>query len=178
MAKWVTEEAKKREAFFEVDLLDLLDWPLPFYNELVGPSALKGNYQNAIGKRWAGKIGEADGYLVVAPEYNHGYSAVLKNALDFAYDEWSKKPMAFVSYSASSTAGARGVEQLRLVAIELGLAPLQAALHIPGLPRDMATWDGSTDEKLQKKLDTVLTELAWWAGALKTARKVASGPNL
>jgi NAD(P)H-dependent FMN reductase len=74
-------------------------------------------------------VGEADGYVIVSPEYNHGYSAVLKNALDWVYTEWTKKPVGFVGYG--STGGARAIEQLRQVVVELDMVPLREAIHVP-----------------------------------------------
>ena len=79
--------------------------------------------------KWREKIREADGFIICTPEYNHGYPAVLKNALDYVYFVWGRKAVAFVSWGG--TGGTRGVEQLRLVAVELDMVPIRWAVHIP-----------------------------------------------
>ncbi|MGA9407243.1 MAG: NAD(P)H-dependent oxidoreductase [Bacteroidota bacterium] len=127
-ARYIYDELKKKEEI-QAELIDLRDWLLPFYDEPISPAVNKGNYSNALGKKWASKIGEADGYIIVTPEYNHGYTAVLKNALDWVFPEWNEKPVGFVSYG--SALGARAVEQLRQVVIELRMIPIRNAVHIP-----------------------------------------------
>jgi len=128
-AHYIFDELKKLEDV-EAELVDLRDWPLPFYDEPISPSANKGNYVNELGKKWAAKIGEADGYIMITPEYNHGYSAVLKNAIDWVFHEWKNKPIGFVSYG--NMGGARAIEQLRQVVIELQMVPIRNSIHIPG----------------------------------------------
>jgi len=127
-AHYIFDELKKREGV-EVELVDLRDWPLPFYDEPISPAANKGNYVNELGKKWAAKVGEADGYVMVTPEYNHGYSAVLKNAIDWVFPEWRNKPVGFVGYG--NAGGARAIEQLRQVVIELQMVPIRNAIHVP-----------------------------------------------
>ena len=78
----------------------------------------------------AGRDRTADGFIIVTPEYNHGYSAVLKNAIDYVYDGWNKKPVAFVSYGGPA-GGSRAIEQLRQVAIELQMHPVREQVTIP-----------------------------------------------
>src|SRR4051812_30838227 len=98
---YIFEELKKREGV-AAELIDLRDWPLPFYNEGGSPNSLKGNFENELGNKWNAKIAQADGYIMISPEYNHGYSAVLKNAMDWVYGErWAKKPVGFVSYGST-----------------------------------------------------------------------------
>ena len=87
-----------------------------------------GKYANEIVKTWAEKINEGDAFIIVTPEYNHGYPAVLKNALDSIFQEWNKKAVGFVSYG--NAGGARSVEQLRQVVIELQMVPIRNAVHI------------------------------------------------
>src|SRR5204863_325199 len=133
-AKWIFEEAKKRaeasDGAIDVELLDLRDYPLPFFDEPASPSSIKEPYTNPEVAKWTAKIADGDAFIVVTPEYNHGYPAVLKNAMDYVYKEWNKKVMGFVAYG--SVGGSRSVEQLRAVAIELQMAPLPKAIHIPG----------------------------------------------
>lgn len=116
------------------EIVDPHDLDLPFYNEAASPMAIdngRGEYENAKGKAWAEKVESFDGYVIVTPEYNHGYPAVLKNAFDWAgAKRWGGKPITFVSYGAVS-GGIRAVEQLRQVIIELRAIPLHDAVHIP-----------------------------------------------
>jgi len=95
--KWIYEEAQKKDGV-TAELIDLRNYPLPFYDEPMGPAGLQGKYSTEIATQWAKKVAEADAYIVATPEYNHGYPAVLKNALDYAYNEWNKKPIGFVSW--------------------------------------------------------------------------------
>ena len=127
-AHYIFEELTKREGVV-AELVDLRDWPLPFYDEPISPASNNGNYINEAGKTWAAKIGKADGYIMVTPEYNHGYPAVLKNAIDWVFHEWRNKPVAFVSYG--NAGGARAIEQLRQVVIELQMVPIRSAIHVP-----------------------------------------------
>ena len=171
-AQWIYEEAKKL-AGVEPELLDLRDYPLPFFDEIMGPSSLNGNYSSDGAKEWAKKVAEADAFVVVTPEYNHGYPGVLKNAFDYAYNEWNNKPVAFVSYGG--VGGARSVEQLRQVVIELQMAPIRNAVHIPGaklfpILMGKAEWKPREDAALQDDAKKMLTQLLWWGHALKAAR--------
>lgn len=162
VGKWVFGQLSKNTGI-EAELIDLRDWPLPFYNEVAGPSGLEGNFSVEIAKNWGKKIKAADGYIIITPEYNHGYPAVLKNALDYAYEQWNNKPVAFVAYGGIA-AGSRSVEQLRQVAIELQMAPIREAVYIP------MVWSGFDKEVYNKRLDSLVKQLIWWAKALKTGR--------
>ncbi len=169
VGKWVIEQISKNKEI-EPELIDLRDWPLPFYNEVSGVSYLKGNFSIDLAKKWGKKIGEADGYIIVTPEYNHGYSAVLKNALDYAYVEWNNKPVAFVAYGGM-VGGSRAVEQLRQVVIELQMAPIREAVYIPGVWAAFNEDGSPKDSTVNDSLNSLLVQLLWWATALKTARE-------
>jgi NAD(P)H-dependent FMN reductase len=170
VAKWLMPQLSKRKDI-NVELLDLKDYPLPFYNESDSPEGLEDNYSNELAKKWVAKIREKDAFILITPEYNHGTSAVLKNALDWVYYEWNKKPVAFVSYSPNAAGGIRAVEQLRQTTIELQMAPMHNAIHInyvlDTIDEDGNLLKGHFNERLVKLLD----ELLWWAEALKTARE-------
>src|SRR5258705_6425831 len=117
VAKWVHEIAKKRtDAEFE--LVDIKDYNLPLLDEPVPP--IIGQYSKPHTKAWAAKIGSFDGYVFVTPEYNHGISGALKNAIDFLFAEWNNKAAGFVSYGGAG--GARAVEHLRFVLIVVPIA--------------------------------------------------------
>lgn len=169
VAPWVMEGLKGKD-WIATELLDLRDYPMPFFEETVSPSMAKEPYQNEVVGRWRDKITEADGFIIVTPEYNHGYPAVLKNALDYVYKEWNNKPVGFVSYG--SVGGARSIEQLRLVAIELQMAPIRNSINIPW-PMIVAVREaGNTAplDPIKGSLDNLCTQLMWWAQALKRAR--------
>ncbi len=163
VARWVSALVSSRSEF-HAELLDLRDWALPFF---------EGRGSSAITVEWARKVSEADAYIFVTPEYNHSFPAVLKNAMDSAYAEWNRKPAAFVSYSAGAAAGIRAVEQLRLVAVELRMAPVREAVHLPHVSA-LFDPDGQLLPGAHgRQLDALLEQLQWWARALKTAREIA-----
>src|SRR5437899_2121583 len=120
VAKWVYEVAKKRSDA-EFELVDIKDFNLPLLDEPVPPSL--GQYTKDHTKVWAAKIDSFDAYVFVTPEYNHGTSGALKNAIDFLFKEWNNKAAGFVSYGGAG--GARAVEQLRLVLAELQIATVR-----------------------------------------------------
>lgn len=170
-AAWIAEEIRKREGV-SVETLDLRDYDMPFFNEPVSPSYKQEPYKNEAVARFTKKVEEGDAFIIVTPEYNHGTSGVLKNALDWVYQEWNNKPVAFVSYG--SVGGARAIEQLRLVAVELQMAPIRNAVHIPGeqyFPVVFGKTKASDLFALQTdKAEAMITQLLWWTRALKKAR--------
>ncbi len=170
--KWIFERAKKLENV-HMELLDLLDYPMPFLDEATPPSSLNKQYTNEVVKKWSEKIDQADAFIIVTPEYNHGVSAVLKNAIDHLYPEWNKKPVAFVGYGG--VGGARSVEHLRQIATELEMVPLRNAVHIPGnivfsIQGGQAQWTAETEAGLEKNAEGLLSHLVWWGNVLKNAR--------
>ena len=129
-AKWILQHLEKRNGV-DARLLDLRDYPMPFFDQPVSPSTPgRHPYENEVVKNWTAAIAESDGFVFVTPEYNHGPAAVLKNAIDWVYPEWSRKAAGFVSYG--SALGARSVQQLRQTAIELQLAPVRSSVPHPG----------------------------------------------
>jgi NAD(P)H-dependent FMN reductase len=165
-AQWMFNLAKQR-VDLDVELLDLRDYPLPFFEEPLPPGLARDNYTNPIVVAWKQKITEADGFIICTPEYNHGYPAVLKNALDYVYFAWARKAVSFVSWGGAG--GTRGVEQLRLVAVELDMVPTRWAVHIPNpwFVKDISDIDTDANQQSAKAL---LDHLTWWAGALKDKR--------
>ena len=169
-AVWIAEEISKQEGV-AVEVLDLRDYDMPFFNEPMSPSFKQEPYKNEAVARFTKKIEEGDAFVIITPEYNHGTSGVLKNALDWVYQEWNNKPVAFVSYG--SVGGARAVEQLRLNAIELQMAPIRNAIHMP-FDVVMAVAKGTPDAEIfapyAERAGGLLDQLIWWARALKEAR--------
>jgi NAD(P)H-dependent FMN reductase len=170
-AGWALARLAGREDL-RVEPVDLRDYPMPFYEQDAPPAYGRREYPPEVA-RWAEKMQDADGYLIVTAEYNHGYPAVLKNALDQVFPELNRKPVAFIGYG--NTGGARAIEQLRLVCVELEMAPLRHAVHI--LPAVMVPamraegpFDAEAFASLDERLDTAVTDLVWWAKALARAR--------
>lgn len=168
VADWFGAIAAAREDI-DYEPVDLRDWDLGFFDEPRPPST--GDYQNESQRRWGQKVDAADGFVWITPEYNHGYPAPLKNAIDFLYREWNRKPVSIVSYGAAS-GGVRAAEQLRQVAVEVQMAPLRRAVSIP---RAFRAFDGegrlqADAEYHDRSAVAVLDELAWWATALREAR--------
>jgi NAD(P)H-dependent FMN reductase len=158
----------------DAELIDLRDWPLPQFDRPVSPARITdGEYGNELAKTWGTTIAAADGFVLVSPEYNHGYSSVLKNALDWIFREWNRKPVSFVGYG--SVGGARAIEQLRQVAIELEMAPIRRAVHLPidvylATMKEPAPADPALFAKAEPAAKLMIDELAWWAVALRRAR--------
>jgi NAD(P)H-dependent FMN reductase len=174
-AQWIFQRIKNRGGV-DAQLLDLRDFPMPFFDQ-PAPPAMPGRppYENEVVKKWTAEIARSDGFIFVTPEYNYGPSAVLKNALDWVYPEWNRKAAAFVSYG--SAMGARGVQQLRLTAIELQLAPVRSSVHIPVATLWAHFQGGDVNAglaELEGAAKTMIDDLLWWTAALKTARATAS----
>lgn len=171
---WILDRLKGRDDF-ELKILDLRDHPLPMYESAVSPARSGRDYPTEALARLGAAIDWADGFIIVSSEYNHGYPAVLKNALDSVFVEFNRKPVAFVSYG--SVGGGRAVEQLRLVAVELEMAPLRHAVHIlPDLMRPAMTTDSFSPEmfeSLDSRLEMLVTDLLWWTNALTSARNAS-----
>lgn len=167
-AQWIYDAASARSDL-EVELVDLRDFPMPFFNEVA--SNLYAPTTNEVAVRWQQKVAEFDGYIFVVAEYNRAPPAVLKNALDYAYPEWNRKPAAYVGYG--SVGAARAIEQLRLIGVELQMVPLRGGVHIQG-GDFFAVWQGGQSMEslthLQPSVETMLDELIWWANTLKAAR--------
>ncbi|WP_165191591.1 NADPH-dependent FMN reductase [Caulobacter soli] len=169
-ARWIAAAAAKREDF-TLDVLDLRDQNLPFYEEPAPALFTGGVFTAPAAEAWRHKIGQYDGFIVTAAEYNHGPTAVLKNAFDSAAFEWRRKPIAFVGYG--TVGGARAIEHLRGVAIELYLAPIKPEVNISMEPFRGVLQEGkSLDDYpyLGQNRDALFDELVWWAAALKAAR--------
>ena len=169
VARWVLEIATQRDDA-EFELIDLRDYPLPHLDEPMPPSL--GQYANDHTKEWSKKIASFDGFVIVTPEYNHGTSGVLKNAIDFLYAEWNNKAVGFVSYGA--VGGARAGEHLRLVAGELQMADVrqQVALSIITEFENFSVFkphDYNVDA-----LNTLLDQVIAWSAALAPLRQAAA----
>ena len=167
-ANWIRDIARLRTDM-SVGLIDLRDYPLPMFDEAASPAWRPPT--DPVAQRWGARLATFDGLIVVTPEYNHGYAAVLKNALDHAYAEFVRKPIGFVGYGG--VGAARAIEQLRLVSIELQMAPVRNAVHIGmveylGVMQQGKTFDDFPH--LGQSATGLLDDIAWWARALRAAR--------
>jgi NAD(P)H-dependent FMN reductase len=165
VARWVFELARKRtDAEFE--LVDIQDYDLPLLDEPV-PASL-GQYSRAHTKAWSAKIAPFDAYVFVTPEYNHGTSAALKNAIDYLYREWNNKAAGFVSYGG--VGGARAVEHLRLILANVMVATATAQVML-SLITDFENFSTfRPDPRHKQELHTMLDQVIAWGGALRSLR--------
>ena len=168
---WLVDRLGHRDDL-ALEIVDVRDHPLPLYESAVSPARAQRQYEDERVIRFGRIVDRADGYIIVAGEYNHGYPASLKNAMDYVFPEFNRKPVTFVGYG--QVGGARAVEQLRLVAVEFEMAPLRHAIHIfPDLMIAARGADPFTPEifaSLDQRLEMVMADLLWWSRALGAAR--------
>jgi len=171
-AQWIFDLARSR-GDMEVELVDIRDYDLPFFNEAASNLWMPSQDPNAV--RWQKKIGEFDGYIFVTSEYNRSIPASLKNALDQAYVEWGKKPAAIVAYGG--VGGAFAADHLRTIAIELQMVPVRSAVHIGGGEFMKVHPIGSNEPlsaieyAIKPAAETMLDSLLWWADVTKKGRE-------
>lgn len=170
IAKWVVNQAGQLDDV-EAELVDLKDYDLPMLDEPISPQYNPDRQPNATAKKWLDKLAEADGYVLVTPEYNRSYSAVLKNSLDYIDFQFKRKPVALVAHG--STGGAQAVSHLRGVIAGLNSFTVPAATYLVGRAGLMFDEDGNLDKSVQGPqvaLEATLEELKWYAAALAPAR--------
>jgi len=173
-AAWMLKQAIARGDIY-VEIIDLRDFALPFFDEKASNKWMPSENPEAV--RWQKTVGKYDGYIFVVAEYNHSITAALKNALDEAYNEWGRKPFTAIGYG--SVGGARAIEHLRLIAIELEMVSTHATIHIGG--SDFFTvfpaYGNRPIEDIENNLlasaKTALDELVWWAKATMAAKAAA-----
>ena len=177
-AKWVVNSAKEVEGI-EAELIDLKDYPMPFFNEPISPRYNPNREIDPTVKKWLDKIEEFEAYIFVTPEYTHSIPGVLKNALDYITWEVQKKPAAVISHGANG--GARAATDLKEILSESRTAviPSTSALAISGMS-ELIDEEGNLDEKSkanpygpQSALTGLLSDLKWYADALTPAREKA-----
>jgi NAD(P)H-dependent FMN reductase len=169
VARWVHDIATSRgDAAFEV--VDIADFNLPLLDEPVPPAM--GVYSQPHTKAWAAKIAEFDGFVLVTPEYNHGPSAALKNAIDYLHREWNNKSVGFVGYGGNG--GARAVEILRQVVSNVELADVRAQVGL-SLFTDFENFTTfKPGPHHEPSVVQMLDQVVAWAEALKPLRAPAS----
>jgi NAD(P)H-dependent FMN reductase len=169
-AQWITEGASARHDL-SLTVLDLRDFRLPFFNEPAAPAFTGGVYSEPAAEAWRKRIGKFDAFVAIVAEYNHGPTAILKNAFDSAYHEWQRKPIAFVGHGG--VGAARAIEVLRGVVIDLQMTPIRHEVNIAMEPYLGVLRDGRSlndYEYLVQSRTAMFDHLVWWGEALKAAR--------
>jgi NAD(P)H-dependent FMN reductase len=170
-SNWILDIAKKRDDM-NVELLDLQDFDLPFFNEVASNAWAPTQSENAV--KWQKKLAEFDGYVFVTAEYNRSITGALKNALDQAYVEWNRKPMGIVSYG--SVGGTRAAEHLRMIGVELQMVPVRSTVAIGGAafmkvhPMGEDGPMSEIEDAVLGSANSMLDDMVWWGNATKTAR--------
>jgi len=162
VAKYVLKQAEK-DGRFSTELLDVRD----YVNRPQSTMAVDG----PMGKKWKETMSRADGLIIVSPEYNHGYPGELKLMLDDLREEYHRKPLALCGVSTSAIGGARVVEQLRTVAIDLQMTNLRNAVYFISVQNLFDEKGEMKDASYEARVKTVLDELVWYAEALKPVRE-------
>lgn len=171
-AQWIVGLTSARtDARYEI--VDLRDYPIPMFDGAAAPAFVPVTDEHAL--RWSRKIASLDGYVFVTAEYNRAISAVLKNALDHSFDEFHRKPAAFVGYGGLGAAFA--VAQLRIICAELQMATTGNSVHISG-QTFFDSWQGDTPlgahAFLLPDAVSMLDELTWWVETLRAGRHTAA----
>ncbi len=173
VVRWLLPLVQAHGAF-EVEVLDLREWKLPMFQETIATVGDFANptYSNPVVKRWNNKIKEADAYLIITPEYNHGVPAVLKNAIDSVFFSFGfrQKPVAFAGYSMGVAAGVRSVEQLNQIMLETEAVPIRTQILVPFVNNAFDGEGKPVAPVINISVPVVLDDLAWMAKALKAAR--------
>ncbi|KAF2779969.1 NAD(P)H-dependent oxidoreductase [Streptomyces sp. OM5714] len=174
VGSWVAEQAR-RHGGFEVEVVDLADIDIPLSLPAESPKYAGDSYPRPAGMAaLTAALESADAFVVVTPEYNHSYPASLKAAIDWHFTQWTAKPVAFVSYGGAA-GGRHAVLHLENVLTELHAVTIRDGLAFPNY---FTAWqDGQPlDDAAPGYAKTLLEQLAWWAGALSTARAAAPYP--
>ena len=172
-AQWILKKANQRPEI-DAEIVDLRDFDLPFFDEMASNAWMPSQNPEAV--RWQKKVAEFDGFIFVVAEYNRAITGALKNAIDQAYVEWNKKAFGAVGYG--SVGGARAVENLRTIGVELQMVSTRSAVHIAGADF-MAVHPGFGGTKSLTEIEgaignsakDMLDQLVWWGEATKAARE-------
>jgi len=165
VAEWATEIIKGRSDV-EVELVDVAEFNLPVLDEPMPASS--GQYANEHTKKWSAKIAEADAYIFVTPEYNHGVPGSFKNAVDYLYSEWNNKAVGFIGYGVEGAS--RAIESWRQIVPQLKMADInsQVGLTLGGDFENYVNFN-PMDNRVDQ-LNKLVDELVLWGGALSTIR--------
>jgi NAD(P)H-dependent FMN reductase len=166
VAKWAYDIARRRSDA-EFELLDIADFNLPLLDEPL--PAASGQYSQPHTRAWSAKVASFDGYVFVTPEYNHGASGALRNAIDFLYREWGDKVAGFIGYGY--TMGARAIEHLRLVMAAVQVATVRPQVGL-SLFADFENLNVFKPAAMQEEnVNAMLDHVIAWGGALQPLRR-------
>ena len=170
---WLAGKAAEHPAF-ETEVVDLRDWPLPFFGEHFGTigDINDPTYSEPLVKEWNEKIKSADAVIIVTAEYNHSIPGRLKNALDTVWLSFGfrNKPVGFVGYSAGIAGGTRAIEHLAHVFVETESVPVRNSVIIPEVQSAFDENGQPVSPMTDAAADVMLDDLAWWSAALEKAR--------
>jgi NAD(P)H-dependent FMN reductase len=156
IGQWIESEVAAHGGFDEIELVDLAEVNLPFMNEPNHPRL--GQYTHQHTRDWSAKVAEADAFLFVMPEYNYGYNAELKNAIDYLHAEWHYKPVGLVSYGGVS-AGTRAAQMIKQVVTTLKMTPIFEAVSIPFVQQFIVDGKVAPNDVMEASAKTMLDEL-------------------
>jgi NAD(P)H-dependent FMN reductase len=167
IAEWFRDRAVAHGSF-DVELVDLAEVDLPFMDEPNHPRLRQYTHQHT--KEWSAKVDAADAFVIVTPEYNYGFSAPMKNAIDFLHAEWQHKPVGFVSYGGVA-AGTRAVQMLKQVVTTLRMLPVFESVNIP-FHTQFLDEEGrvQANETMELAADAMLDELVASEAVLRPRR--------
>jgi len=160
VANFILQEVKT--AGLESEIIDVRDFMM---------RATDNTQKSPLAKKLSEKISRADGIIIVSPEYNHGYPGELKLVLDMLYEQYARKPLGICGVSAGGLGGARAVEQLRHVSVELHMIPIREAIYFPNV-HELFDEKGAIKERAYSaRVKKFLDELVWYANVLKPERE-------
>jgi len=168
IASWIAEKARGYVPF-NVEILDLAKIDLPMMNEPNHPRLRK--YQHEHTKKWSQMVDTSDAFIFIIAEYNHGFTAPLKNAIDYLSQEWAYKPVGLVSYGGVA-GGTRSVHMLKEILTALKMVPLSEGVSIPFIQNFINEDDEFVaNEIIDQSADVMLTELLRWTDTLQSMRE-------
>lgn len=166
VADWIYEYVKGNSDF-EVELLDLAEINLPFMDEPNHPKLKQYKFEHT--KKWSKTIEDADAFIIVLAEYNYGFPAPIKNAIDYLHDEWKYKPVGFVSYGGVS-AGLRAVQMLKQVLTTLSMMPLTEQVNLPFFSKNIQDGKFIPNDSAIRSANVMLEELKKWTESMRQIR--------
>lgn len=166
IGQWFAEAAREHGGF-DVKVVDLAVQQLPFLDEPNHPRLRQ--YQHAHTREWSAAVQDADAFAFVMPEYNFGFTAPLKNALDYLSQEWEYKPVGFVSYGGVS-GGTRAVQMVKQVVTTLKMVPVSEAVTIPFYSQFLIDGKFQPNGPLREAAVTLLDQLQRWEATLRPMR--------
>ena len=174
VGQWFQQRALA-QGEFTVQIADLALLNLPFMDEPNHPRLRRYTHQHT--KEWSAMADAADAFVFVMPEYNYGFNAPLKNAIDYLHQEWVYKPVGFVSYGGVA-AGTRAVQMIKQVVTTLKMIPLPEAVSIPFVQQFIDD-EGrmQPNEVMETAVVTMLRELRRWVEALRPLRADSAHPT-